>query len=108
MTKATVTELHRRPAKRPEARIVSVSIETGPFEGWAATARADFAAGLLADLTSGDIGRIMTVLDRIIVDHNFPNANDELAKTMAEVDPYAGLLEVGGAIFDAIGKLPNR
>ena len=98
----------RKPAKRPVSRTVTVAIEEGDFAGWQATARADFPAGLLADLQSGDIGSIIGVLDKIITDHNFPDANDELAATMADVDPYDGLLTVSSEIFDAIGKLPNR
>lgn len=105
---SAVRELKRRPAKRPDARTVSVTIEKGDFAGWGATARADFPAGLLADLVSNDIARIMRVLDQIITDHNFPNSEDEIAEMMADVDPYAGLLEVAGELFDAIGKLPNR
>ena len=105
---ANVRQIHRQPAKRPAARTVSVEIKKGDFTGWEATARADFKASLLADLQSGQIDRIIGVLDAIIVDHNFPNEADELAERMGDVDPYAGLMEVAGAIFEAIGKLPNR
>ena len=86
----------------------TVTIGKGDFEGWEATARADFPAGLLADLQSGSIDKIIGVLDAIVIDHNFPDANDELAKSMADVDPYGGLMEVASGIFDAIAKLPNR
>lgn len=98
----------RRPAKRPTPRTVTVTIDKGDYEGWEATAKADFPAGLLADLQSGSIERIIHVLDKIITDHNFPTADDELATSMAEVDPYGGLLEVANGLFDAIGKVPNR
>lgn len=99
----------RRPAKRPEARLVTARApEDGPFAGWEATARGDFRAELLADLQSGQIERIIRVLDAIVVDHNMPNDRDELAATIGDVDPYDGLLVISGAIFDAIGKLPNR
>lgn len=101
-------QLHRKPAARPAARTVTATIAKGDFAGWEATARADFPARLLADLQSGNIARIIGVLDAIIVDHNFPNADDELATSMGDVDPYTGLMEVAGAIFDAIAKLPNR
>lgn len=105
---ANVRPLKRRPAKRPAPRTVTVTIDKGDFEGWEATARADFPAGMLIDLASGDISRVIAVLGKIIVDHNFPNADDEIATTMEDVDPYGGLVEVAGGIFDAIGKLPNR
>lgn len=103
-----VRQLKRRPAKRPAQRTVSVTITEGDFEGWEATARADFPARLLSDLSSGSVPKIMAVLDAIVVDHNFPTSEDEIAETMADVDPYDGLLKVAGEIFDAIGKLPNR
>lgn len=105
---STVRQLKRRPAKRPAARTVTVTIMSGDFEGWEATARADFPARLLTDLSSGDMGRIIAALDEIITEHNFPDAADELAETMADVDPYSGLIRVSTDIFDAIGKLPNR
>lgn len=105
---ANPRQIRRRPASRPAARTVSVTIASGDFAGWEATARADFPARLLADLQSGSIERIIAVLDAIVVDHNFPDQSDELAATMGDVDPYDGLMEVAGAIFDGISKLPNR
>jgi hypothetical protein len=98
----------RRPAKRPAPRTVEVTIAEGDFAGWTATARADFPAGLLSDLQSGSIDRIIGVLDKIVVDHNMPNAGDQVAERMGDVDPYSGLMKIAGEIFDAIGKLPNR
>ncbi len=98
----------RRPAARPARRTVTATIEDGDFAGWSATAYADFPAGLLADLQSGDVGRIIGVLDRIVTEHNFPNDAGELAERMADVDPYQGLLAVAGELFDRLGKLPNR
>ena len=103
-----VRQIRRTAARRPSPRLVSVVIGTGDYEGWEATARADFPAGLLADLTSNDIGRIMHVLDVIVTDHNMPDSSDQVAKSMADVDPYQGLMAVAGEIFDAISKLPNR
>jgi hypothetical protein len=100
--------IRRKPAKRPAIRTVHVLLEDGDFAGWEATARADFPARLLSDLQSGNIGRIIGVLDAIVLDHNFPDEKDQLATSMGDVDPYDGLLEVAGGIFDAIGKLPNR
>lgn len=94
-------------AARPPGRTVDVKL-SGDFEGWECTARADFKAGWLADLQSGDIGKIIDVLGKIIVSHNFPDENGQLAADVREVDPYDGLIEAGTAIFAAIGKLPNR
>lgn len=103
-----MTAPKRRPAKRPAPRTVHVLIAEGDFVGWEATARADFPARVLADLQSDSIERIMHALDVIIVDHNFPDAQDGLAETMQDVDPYEGILKIAGELFDALGKLPNR
>ena len=94
-------------AKRPQRRQVHVVL-SGEFDGWEATAWADFPAKLIADLASGNVERVIGVLDAIIIDHNMPNAQDKLAANMGDVDPYDGLMRIGAAIFDAIGKLPNR
>lgn len=102
-----MTAPKRRAAKRPAPRTVSVTGK-GDFSEWEATARADFPARVLADLQSGSIERIMLGLDAVVVEHNFPDADGEIAETMADVDPYDGLLEISAGIFDAIGKLPNR
>lgn len=97
----------RKAAKRPPAREVSAT-GSGEFAEWTCRARADFPARVLADLQSGSIERIMVALDAIVLEHNFPDAAGEIAKTMADVDPYDGLLDVSARIFDAIGTLPNR
>ena len=108
MSAANVRELKRRPARRPAARTVEVGIAEGDFEGWRCTAKVDFPARHLAALQSRDAGAFLEVMDAIIVDHNFPNDRDELAESMADVDPYAGLVAMASAIFDAIGALPPR
>jgi hypothetical protein len=105
---STVRQLKRKAGRRPAPRTIHVVIESGDFEGWEATARADFRAGLIGDLQSGNIERIMHVLDEILIEHNMPNRDDEIAATMADVDPYGGMVEISGMIFDAIAKLPNR
>ena len=108
MTAGTVRQLRRRAAKRPAPRTVNVVIKEGEFAGWEATAKADFPARLLVDLQSGEISKILAVLDAIIIDHNFPDVNDEIATAMADVDPYPALLTIAGEIFDEMSKLPNR
>lgn len=105
---ATVRQLNRRPAKRPERRQVTVRVAEGAYAGWEATARVDFPASTLADLESGRIVRLIAALDVIVVEHNMPNAKDEVAERMGDVDPYEGLLEIGGLIFEAIAKFPKR
>jgi hypothetical protein len=97
----------QRAASLPPLRSFTLH-GAGPFAGWEAEARADFPASVLANLQSGDIGRIMEALDSIIISHNFPDSADQLAATMAEVDPYDGAIHMAGIIFDWINKLPNR
>lgn len=94
-------------APRPASRTVTVAL-TGEFAGWELTARADFPAAFLADLQSGQMDRIIAVLDTIVVEHNFPTTDGTLAASMGKVDPFDGLLVAGADIFAAIGKLPKR
>lgn len=101
-------KLQRRAAKRPPLRSVHVNVPEGDYAGWEATMRADFSARELADLESGDITRIVAGLDRIITDHNFPDAAGDIAECLADVVPAIGLLTVAGALMTAIGNLPNR
>jgi hypothetical protein len=104
----TVTQLRPKPAKRPKARTVTFTVKEGEFVGWQATIRADFPASVLSDLQSSSIERILTALSRIVVDHNMPNDQDEIASSMDEVDPYDGLMVVAAGLFDELAKLPNR
>lgn len=97
-----------KAAKRPPTRTVSITLDKGDFAGWEMTARADFPAKYLADLQSGSVDRIIRVLDGIVVSHNLPDDNDQVASSMGDVSPYAGLLEVAGEVLAAIGNLPNR
>ena len=99
---------HRAVARRPPTRTVTVTIAEGEYAGWELTARADFSAGLLVKLEAKTVAEVVEVLDLIVTDHNMPNAAGELAERMADVDPYGGLLALGGALFDKIGRLPPR
>lgn len=99
----------RKAARKPTPRTVTVTVPDGEaFAGWEATAHADFRAGWLIELQSGDVGRILAVLDRIVIDHNMPGTDGELAATMADVDPYDGLMDIAQRITEAIGRLPSR
>lgn len=98
----------RAVAKRPPARTIDVELNGGgAFDGWWLRARADFPAALLAELQSGDIARVMAVLDVVIVDHNMPDEQGELAGELGQVQ-YDGLLRMAGALFDELGRLPPR
>lgn len=100
----------KRPvARRSPPRTVEILLNGGgPFDGWAATCRADFPSRWIRDLESGDIDRMMGAMDKIVLDHNFPDEEGELAQTMADVDPWTGLVAVMGELTAAIGRLPPR
>lgn len=100
--------IKRKAARRPEPRTVTYTVDDGLYEGWSAVMKADFPAAVLADLQSGEMDRVIRALDRIVVDHNFPGEDGELASGMAEVDPYDGLLTMASGLFDALASLPNR
>lgn len=97
-----------RPAHRPAPRIARAEVTDGDYAGWWVELRADFPARYLRELQSGDVARIIDVLDVLVVAHNLPNDHDELAATMGDVDPYGGLMIVAGRALEAIGKLPPR
>jgi hypothetical protein len=95
-------------AARPPARTVEVTIEGGDFDGWHAVARADFPAGLLVEFESGTTARILPALELIILEHNMPNDQGELAERLDDVAPYDGLMAIANALTTRIGSLPNR
>lgn len=98
----------RAVAKRPEPRTIEVAISEGDFEGWWALVRVDFPAALLEDIQSDNATRFLAASAKVIVEHNFPGTDGALAKTLADVDPYDGLVEIMRAFFDAKRSLPPR
>lgn len=99
----------RKAGTRPAARTVEATGKAGgEFADWWCRARVDFRAAWLVELGSGDVARIIRVLGLIILEHNFPDADGEVAATLEDVDPYDGLMHVAGELTDAIGTLPPR
>ena len=97
----------RRVAKRPPARFVEVELE-GEFDGWWARCRADFSTSLIAELQSQDIDEVLAALAVIIVEHNMPNSEGELAEHLRDVDPYIGLGAMLDKLTATLQKLPPR
>lgn len=93
-------------ATAPPPRTVTARGE-GVWEGWEVTARADFPARILFDLQSSNQPLFYAALDRIVIAHNFPDADGRLAETMADVMPREGVQHMAGQIFDAIAALPK-
>lgn len=102
-----MTAAKRRPAKRPAPRTVDVTL-AGDFAGWSCVARADFPARYLTALESQEASAFLDVMDRIVISHNFPNEDDELAERMGDVDPFGGLVAAASEILDRIRTLPPR
>jgi hypothetical protein len=100
--------VRKRAAKKPAVRTVDVGIAEGDFEGWQATFKVDFPASYLEDLESKNAVKFLAVMDKLIVDHNFPDVEGEVAATMRDVDPYTGLVRVSEAYLDALRALPPR
>lgn len=105
---AAATRPHAIAAAKPAPRTVTVEISEGDFAGWRCVAIADFPARVVADLESGKVALIFAALDRIILEHNFPDEAGELAGSMADVDPLRGVVAIAGAIAHKIESLPNR
>ena len=98
----------KRAAKRPPVRTVEVGIPEGDFAGWQATFRVDFPAKLIEEFESNNARRVIAALQVLVVDHNFPDANGEIAETLIDVDPYTGLVAIADAYMDALRALPPR
>lgn len=98
----------RTAAAAPARRTVTGRVSTGPFTGWEVTGHVDFPARVLADLQSGNLDRLLPALDKIVTEHNLPDADGKVAQSMADVVPYDGMLEVAGALLEAITALPPR
>jgi hypothetical protein len=99
----------RKAAARPAPRTIKVALNgTSGYPGWACTVRADFPARLVEDFESGDAGRVFGALEKIVLDHNFPDADGKIAEHMADVDPMWGLVAIAEAISEGLKSLPNR
>lgn len=108
MTRPVGSSSRRRGAKAPAPRTARAELGAGEFAGWYAVVRADFPLRVLEDLQSGNVERMGRALDRITVDHNMPDTDGNVAASMADVDPYDGMLTVAAAALEAITKLPPR
>lgn len=97
----------RAAARRPPPRTIVVRGE-GELAEWELTARVDFPFRLMVELQSASGDRAIEILESIIVDHNMPNGDDEVAERLADVEPLYGLMQMSAAIAKAIGQLPPR
>lgn len=97
----------RVAGRRPAPRTVEVT-GLGEYETWRAKARADFPARLLDPMETGKLGPIMDALDKIILEHNFPDTDGSIADSLSDVDPYDGVVHMAGQITEAITRLPPR
>lgn len=110
---SVVRVLKPKAAPRPAPRTVTVEGK-GEWAGWHLTARADFPAQIMFDLeladtsSVGDLVRVFATFDRLILDHNMPDMDGNVAAHLAEVDPKEGAVYMLGEALTAIGRLPPR
>lgn len=98
----------RTVARRPAPRSIEVELESGEYAGWWCRVRVDFPAKVLRELQSNDVERILEAFGTIILEHNMPGADGELAATLGDVDPYDGLKVLAAEAFRRIDRLPPR
>jgi hypothetical protein len=98
----------RKAAARPAPRTVTVDDLGGAYAGWSATMRVDWPAGWMQAVEAGELAGILMVLDRAVTTHNMPDADGNIAATMAEVDPASGMALMASELLDRMGKLPPR
>lgn len=96
-----------RVGSQPEPRTVQAS-GSGDCADWHIVMRSDFSARMLEELRSGDAGRIMLSADKLVVSHNFPGIDGEVAASILDAVPLDCAVEVVSAALVMIGKLPNR
>lgn len=97
----------RKAARKPAARTVAIALD-GELEGWECQARVDFPASWFVELESRGLEAVLGVLDRIIVSHNFPDADGNVAARMADVDPFTALLAIVDKLGETLKHLPPR
>lgn len=98
----------RSTASRPAPRTIEVRLIEGPYVGWQATVRVDFPAKVLEDMESGNASRVIAAAERIIVVHNFPDAEGFEAERLIDVDPFTGIVAVLSKALEGISALPPR
>ena len=101
-----MANLKKRAAARPAPRTIPISLD-GDYAGWEATARADFPSRLLYDLSSNDEARMYGALNKIVIEHNFPDDSGEIAGSLEDVD-WAAITKLMEGISKGIADLPNR
>lgn len=97
----------RKVASRPAPRTIPIALD-GDLAGWECQARIDFPTSWFVELNTHDLSKVLGVLDKIIVTHNFPDATGAPAATMADVDPFTALLAVVDKLGEALRSLPPR
>lgn len=97
----------RVAAPRVEHRTVELELPS-PYEGWRFTARLDFPARVLMDLQSGDFETVIKAMDTVlVVDHNFPDVNGDIAASMLDVDPLDAVMTAVTTYSNHRTTLPN-
>jgi hypothetical protein len=92
---------------KPQTRTVEIKLDA-PYEGWVATMRADgISARVFIDLQSGDVGKQLEAMARIIVSHNFLDEAGEPATSVLDA-PMDAISQAITKWGDAVTALPPR
>ena len=92
---------------KPTFRTVDVNLSS-PFEGWTATMKADgIPARIFIELQSGSAERSLTALEKLVVKHNFLDADGNFATSVLDA-PMDALSDAIQKWSDAIAALPPR
>lgn len=89
-----------------DVRTVTVEGD-GDTSTWTLTIRTGFSARMLEDLGSGDLFRILRAADQLVVDHNMPNVEGEVAPSLMDVYPAQAAQAMVMRALDAMSKVPN-
>lgn len=92
---------------KPNFRTVEVHLDA-PYEGWTATLKADgISARVMIELQSSDVQKQFAAMERLIVAHNFLDADGKPAESVLDA-PIDALTAAIGKWGDAVAALPPR
>ena len=90
------------PAAIPAVWLRTISVELAePYAGWRGTFRRSLSLNALIELQSGDLGRIVALLDARLLEHNFPDGGGGIAASLGDVEPLDAISAIALAFMKA-------
>lgn len=90
------------------ARTIDVTLTDAPYEGWKATMRAEgISARVFIELSSNSVERQMEAVSKLVISHNFKDADGNAAQDIldAPMDALGALIGKWGV---EVAALPPR